>query len=110
MIEGDSITSESGYTAFIVYDHDYNIDDDDVHNPDQSVTGCDDDQQEKLLIARRAWFNNEWFYCGIILKHPEGYQVDSLWGIEANYPGSDNSYLTEVATEMLNEVFSDEHE
>jgi hypothetical protein len=24
-----------------------------------------------------------------------------LWGIEANYPDSDNSYLTEVANEML---------
>jgi hypothetical protein len=25
----------------------------------------------------------------------------SLWGIEANYPGADNSYLTEVANELL---------
>ena len=28
----------------------------------------------------------------------------SLWGVEANYPGSDNSYLTEVASELLPEA------
>ena len=27
----------------------------------------------------------------------------SLWGIEANYPGTDNGYLTEVANELLPE-------
>ena len=25
----------------------------------------------------------------------------SLWGIEANYPGSDNAYLSEIAGELL---------
>ncbi len=29
----------------------------------------------------------------------------SLWGIEANYPGAD-SYLTEVATELLPEAIA----
>ena len=28
----------------------------------------------------------------------------SLWGVEANYPGSDNAYLTEVANELLPEA------
>jgi hypothetical protein len=28
----------------------------------------------------------------------------SLWGIEANYPGADNSYLKEVANELLPEA------
>ncbi|MEP0315151.1 MAG: hypothetical protein ABJL57_19530 [Hyphomonas sp.] len=28
----------------------------------------------------------------------------SLWGVEANYPGSDNAYLTEVAGELLAEA------
>ena len=28
----------------------------------------------------------------------------SLWGIEANYPGSDNAYLTKVAQELLPEA------
>lgn len=28
----------------------------------------------------------------------------SLWGIEANYPASDNAYLTEVARELLPEA------
>ena len=25
----------------------------------------------------------------------------SLWGVEANYPGSDNGYLTDVADDLL---------
>ena len=28
----------------------------------------------------------------------------SLWGVEANYPDSDNAYLTEVAQELLPEA------
>ncbi len=28
----------------------------------------------------------------------------SLWGVEANYPGSDNAYLTEVANDLLPEA------
>ena len=28
----------------------------------------------------------------------------SLWGVEVNYPGSDNSCLTEVASELLPEA------
>ena len=28
----------------------------------------------------------------------------SLWGVEANYPGSDNANLTEVADELLPEA------
>ncbi|KJS27194.1 MAG: hypothetical protein VR75_04115 [Hyphomonadaceae bacterium BRH_c29] len=30
----------------------------------------------------------------------------SLWGIETNYPGTDNSYLTEVANELLPEAIA----
>ena len=30
----------------------------------------------------------------------------SLWGIEANYPGTDNSYLTEIANELLPEAIA----
>lgn len=110
--EGDTIeTEKDGYTitARIVHDPDHGIDDDDVHNPDQSVTGCDDAQQEALMSARQAWLGDEWFYCGIVLSvSRNGHLIDehaaSLWGIEANYPGSDNSYLTEVANELLAEA------
>lgn len=110
--EGDSIETErDGFTiiARIVRDPDYGIDDDDMHNPDQSVTGCTDEQHEALLSARDAWLKDDWFYCGIVLSvSRNGHLIDdhaaALWGIEANYPGSDNSYLTEVANELLDEA------
>ena len=31
----------------------------------------------------------------------------SLWGIEANYPDSDNAYLSEVANELLSEALAE---
>ncbi len=107
---GDTLSFKSNgvlYRAEIVFDDFHNIDDDDSHNVDQTVTGCDDDQQKLLLDARKAWFNDEWFYCGVrVSAISDGYtlQSDSLWGIEANYPGGDNSYLTEVANDLLGEV------
>ena len=56
-----------------------------------------------------AWRKGDWFYCGIVLSVTlEGVTLDahvaSLWGVEANYPGSDNTYLTEVADELLPEA------
>lgn len=70
---------------------------------------------EKVM---KAWKNDEWFYCGIVLSvskavHIKGRVQDeivvsdhaaSLWGIECNYPDSDNAYLTEVANELLDEA------
>ena len=110
--EGDSITCEQGYFKFvarIVRDEDANIDDDDCHNVDQSVTGCDDKQQEQLLKCRQAWFDNQWSYCGVVVtafyNHIKLVEIGSLWGIEANYPDGDNSYLLEVANELLEENF-----
>jgi hypothetical protein len=110
--EGDTITAEiSPFTikARIVYDPYSHIDDDDAHNTNQRVTGCDDEQQTRLLAARKAWFANDWFYCGIVLSVAiEDTAIcehaASLWGIEANYPGSDNAYLTDVANELLDEA------
>lgn len=109
---GDSIECEiDGYTvtARIEFDQDYKIDDDDCHNPDQAVTGCDDEQFARLLKNREAWFNDEWFYCGVVLSVSRaGVTLDdhaaSLWGIECNYPDGDNSYLREVANELLPEA------
>ena len=56
-----------------------------------------------------AWKNDEWYYCGVILSVSiDGLTLDrfaaSLWGIEANYPDSDNAYLTEVANELVPEA------
>lgn len=110
--DGDTIKAEaSGYefTARIQRDEDYRIDDDDCHNPDQSVTGCNDEQFKKLLEARTAWFNDEWFYCGVVVSVSYrgtllNKNTASLWGIEANHPEGDNSYLLEVANDLLQEA------
>ena len=68
-----------------------------------------DAAQARAEEVMRAWRADEWFYCGIVLSVSlEGVVFDanavSLWGVEANYPGSDNSYLTEVASELLPEA------
>lgn len=108
---GDSITLKSNgitFEARIEHDSDSNIDDDDIHNIDQLVTGCNEEQQERLLAAREAWSKNEWFYCGIVLTATiDGIELnstESLWAIEANYPNSENNYLNEVANDLLAEI------
>ena len=58
---------------------------------------------EEILCA---WEQGEWFYCGIILSVSidETELTDhaaSLWGIEVNYPNSENAYLSQVANELL---------
>ncbi len=68
-----------------------------------------EEQQAKAESVMAAWLNDEWFYCGIILSVTidETELTDhaaSLWGIEANYPDSENAYLTEVANELLPEA------
>lgn len=114
--EGDTITATKNgltYTAKIKRDETYGIDDDDSHNIDQKVTGCNSRQQKKLLAARKAWFNDEWFFCGIVISvYTElGVLLDdhaaSLWGMEANYPTgkkNPNSYLTDTANDLFNEA------
>jgi len=68
-----------------------------------------DAAQVKAERVMAAWKNDEWFYCGVILSVAiDGLTLDrfaaSLWGIEANYPDSDNAYLSEVANELLFEA------
>jgi hypothetical protein len=78
-----------------------------------------DAQLQKAQRVMNAFKNNEWFYCGIVLSvlvnvpgeddcSIEEVLLDnyaaSLWGIECNYPDSDNSYLTEVANELCSEA------
>ncbi|MEH6489079.1 hypothetical protein [Hyphomonas oceanitis] len=65
--------------------------------------------QAEAEAVMDAWRKDEWFYCGIVLAiECEGVELEphaaSLWGIEANYPGSDNAYLNEVADELLPEA------
>ncbi|MEE9271655.1 MAG: hypothetical protein V3U57_00020 [Robiginitomaculum sp.] len=68
-----------------------------------------EEQQAKAESVMAVWLNDEWFYCGIILSVTidETELTDhaaSLWGIEANYPDSDNAYLSQVANELLSEA------
>lgn len=112
---GDQITTNVSHykvTATIASDVFTDIDDDDSHNVDQSVTGCNDEQFKELLAARQAWINDEWFYCGIVLSVSscgvvlcDG--IVSTWGVEANYPGSNNNHLTDVANELLPEAIAE---
>lgn len=110
-IVGEYISTNIGpftVKARIESDEDSHIDDDDSHNPDTSVTGCNAEQQASLLAARQAWFNNEWFYCGICLElWLSGKCLDDnlagSWSIECNYPNSDNRHLLEVANDLLSE-------
>ncbi|MDE2101393.1 MAG: hypothetical protein KGL39_29365 [Patescibacteria group bacterium] len=66
-----------------------------------------------------AWRNDEWWYVGVVIRayrvlgHAmlETGHVQSLWGIECNYPASErnrhpNAYLTMVANDLLAECGS----
>ena len=62
--------------------------------------------QAKAQAIMDAWRADEWFYCGIVLSiSRNGVTLDqhaaSLWGVEANYPDRDNSYLRDVANDLL---------
>lgn len=94
-------------TARIERDDDTGIDDDDYHNPDRDITGLSVGRHRSMMTRRKAWFNNEWFYCGIVLSVSKaGIELDdhaaSLWGIECNYPlKNSNKYLMEVSNQLL---------
>ncbi len=64
---------------------------------------------ERDYQALKGWCADEWRYIGIVVSVArKGVVLDShaasLWGIELNYPGSDNEYLAEVANELLGEA------
>lgn len=65
--------------------------------------------QAEAEAIMEAWRKGDWFYCGIVLSVSlEGVTLSdhaaSLWGVEANYPGSNNAYLTEVAEDLLQDA------
>jgi hypothetical protein len=115
---GDSIECEAeGFTvrARIEHDAQRGIDDDDCHPAEYSeeIFGTETvesrAQFEQALAARNAWLADEWHYCGVVLSvERNGVMLDqhaaSLWGVECNYPVGDNSYLLEVANELLPEA------
>ena len=54
----------------------------------------------------RCWSDGEWYYAGLVLSvRFKGVllasHAASLWGVEVNYPDTDNSYLTQIANELL---------
>ena len=120
--EGDTITADvSGFTitARIYRDDTGDAPDerDDGFWPsldasDAGYVNREDFESEhaKAQRAMDAWRNDEWFYCGVAIQVSRA-GVDltneygaALWGIEANYPGSDNAYLTEVAEGLVSEA------
>ena len=64
--------------------------------------------QAEAEAVMEAWRKGDWFYCGIVLSVAlEGVTLvdqTGIYGVEANYPGSDNAYLTEVANDLLPEA------
>ena len=65
--------------------------------------------QARAEAIMDAWRRGEGFYCGVVLSVSlAGVELAphaaSLWGIEANYPDTDNTYLTETAEALLPEA------
>lgn len=125
---GDSVSCEVGaYTVTARISHDDTPDRPDqrqdgfwpsLYKDDAGFIGAGngfrdrfDKAQAKAQAIMDAWKNDEWFYCGVVLSvkiqdvELTGHGA-SLWGIEANYPDSDNQYLTEVANELLGEAIN----
>jgi hypothetical protein len=85
-------------------------------NPDDAgYIGTSDKQalkkaRERAQYVFDKWSEGDWFYVGVsVTVEAEGVSIigeygHALWGVECNYPGSDNSYLTEVANELLPEA------
>lgn len=126
--EGDEVSCElDGYTIAARIERDGNADAPDEMSdgfwpslvkdapgfigPGKNFRQRFDEAQARAEQVMEAWRNDEWFYCGIVLSVSLNETVlrthaASLWGIEANYPGGDNSYLTEIANELLPEALA----
>ena len=106
VMHGDTIETEvDGYTinAKVWPDNDSS-----PHEYD-----CFDPDNERDAEIIRLWEEGEWLYVGIVVSVSKADIVldahaASLWGIEANFPreegGYDNSYLNEVAEDLLDEA------
>ena len=79
-------------------------------------TGTKAQQAERAVKADfealQAWCKDEWWYVGVAVTMSKndiqltGDFDHALWGIEANYPDSDNAHLTEVANEYIDEALA----
>jgi hypothetical protein len=67
--------------------------------------------QAKAEAVMDSWRKGDWFYCGIVLSVSVE-DVDltrtaaALLGIEANYPDTDNSHLSDVANDLVPEAIA----
>jgi|TARA_R100000458_G_C8250511_1_gene227544 hypothetical protein len=101
-----------GVRVSVLHDSDYHIDDDDMHSENQALTGLNEEAHKSLMAARTSWFRNDWFYGGVSVSiYREGVELaeQSIWGVEVNYPNSNNEYLMELANELLEECFTEAH-
>ena len=97
---GDTISADvDGFTITATIHHDSDTRPDDFDCYDESTI--------------QAWKDDEWFFCGVALQvSREGVDLTgdygaALWGVDANYPGSDNAYLTETANDLIEEALED---
>lgn len=66
--------------------------------------------QAKAQAVMDAFKRDEWCYFGVAVTVRRkgvpltGRYDNALWGIEGNYPGSDNDYFRQVANELLDEA------
>lgn len=68
---------------------------------------------EEDFKVLKSWCDDEWHYSGVDVRvWLKGIPLTreyhhAVWGIQRNYPGSDNDYLREVANEQLPEALED---
>jgi len=71
------------------------------------------EQQAKAERVMQAWLDDEWFYVGVCLEVRKACVLltreysNALWGVECNYPDSDNAYLLEVANDLIPEALNE---
>ena len=58
------------------------------------------------------WRSETWFYCAIIISvYKAGVcltnNAASLWGIECNFPGASNSYLSDIVRDLETEALQE---
>ncbi len=102
---GDKITCEvDGFEVRATIEDD--------HDTRPQDNGFDPDDKDYGAENRKicdAWSRDEWHYSGVVLSvWRAGVCLTdhgaSLWAVERNFPGADNTYLRTVANEMLAEA------
>ena len=83
--------------------------DEDERPDDHGFDPNDPNYGEENRRICKSWKQDEWCYVGVVLsvsKH--GITLNdsaaSLWGVDMNFPDGNNSHLTEVANELLDEA------